>query len=117
MVKEGDVIAVLDHKDIEAALAGARAALKRAKAELGENEVAIERAKKDLERTTKARENRAVSEADHDQAYFQHQPSGLFVVISELTAPATPPPGPPRVAERGTSVSANESGDGHSDVR
>lgn len=73
LVKEGDVIAVLDHKDIEAALAGARAALKRAKAELGENEVAIERAKKDLERTTKARENRAVSEADHDQAYFQHR--------------------------------------------
>ncbi len=72
-VKEGEVIAVLDHKDIEAALAGARAALKRTKAEWGENEVAIERAKKDFDRTTQLRQQKALSEADYDTAYFQHR--------------------------------------------
>lgn len=72
-VKKGEVIAVLDHKDIEAALAGARAALRRTKAELGENEVAIERAKKDFDRTTKLRQSNATSEVDYDTAYFQHR--------------------------------------------
>jgi RND family efflux transporter MFP subunit len=72
-VKEGEVIAVLDHKDIDAALAGARAALKRAEAELGENEVAIARTKNDLDRTTKLREGGALPESEHDQAYFQHR--------------------------------------------
>lgn len=73
VVKKGEVIAILDHKDVEAALAGARAALKRAKAELGENEVAIDRSKKDLDRTSKLRLTNAVPESDHDQNYFQHR--------------------------------------------
>lgn len=72
-VKAGEVIAVLDHKDIEAAMAGASAALKRAKAELSENKVAIARAKNDLERTSKLRQNGALPESEHDVAYFQHE--------------------------------------------
>lgn len=72
-VEQGEVIAVLDHKDIDAALAGARASLLRAKAELGEQEVAIARYKKDLERINKLRQTSASSEAEYDQAYFQHR--------------------------------------------
>ncbi|WP_425616559.1 efflux RND transporter periplasmic adaptor subunit [Anatilimnocola sp. NA78] len=73
LVKKGEVIAVLDHKDVEAALAGAKAALKRAKAELGENEVAIARAKNDLERASKLQQSSALPQSDHDTAYYQHR--------------------------------------------
>jgi RND family efflux transporter MFP subunit len=72
-VEKGDVIAVLDHKDIEAALAGARASLLRAKAELEEQEVAIARFQKDLDRIGKLRKTNAASEAEYDQSFFQHR--------------------------------------------
>lgn len=72
-VEQGEVIAVLDHKDIDAALAGARASLERAKAELGEQQVAIARYKRDLDRIDKLRKTNAVAEAEYDQAYFQHR--------------------------------------------
>jgi RND family efflux transporter MFP subunit len=72
-VTAGDVIAILDHKDVDAALAGTKAALARAKAELGEQEVAIARYQKDFDRIGKLRKGNASSEAEYDQAYFQHK--------------------------------------------
>jgi RND family efflux transporter MFP subunit len=72
-VKAGEVIAVLDHKDIDAALAGAKASLTRAEAELGEQEVAIARAKKDLDRKTKLKESSSVTDAQFDEVNFQYQ--------------------------------------------
>lgn len=71
-VKVGEIIAVLDHKDIDAALAAAEASLKRAKAELGEQDVMIARFKKELDRNEKLRQSSALSEAAFDQTYFQY---------------------------------------------
>ncbi|QDT56109.1 Macrolide export protein MacA [Caulifigura coniformis] len=72
-VQAGEVIAVLDHKDIDAALAGTKAAVLRAEAELAEQEVAIARAKKDLERKTKLKESSALTESQFDETNFQYQ--------------------------------------------
>jgi RND family efflux transporter MFP subunit len=72
-VKAGEVIAVLDHKDVDAALAGAKAAVRRAQAELAEQDVAIARAKKDLDRKTKLKESSAITDSQWDEVYFMHQ--------------------------------------------
>jgi RND family efflux transporter MFP subunit len=72
-VKAGEVIAVLDHKDIDAALAAARASLERAEAELSEQDVEIAKQKKELERNDKLRKSNALTEAAYDLVYFQHQ--------------------------------------------
>ena len=72
-VKQGEVIAVLDHKDVEAALAGAKASLKRAQAELNEQDVAIARAKKDLDRKSKLKDSNAITDSQWDETYFMHQ--------------------------------------------
>lgn len=72
-VKDGEEIAVLDHKDIDAALAGAKAAVLRAKAELGEQDVAVARAQRDLTRNTRLRQTNILSEADFDKIEFDHR--------------------------------------------
>lgn len=72
-VKAGEVIAILDHKDIDAALAGAKASLQRSEAELGEQDVAIARAKKDLDRKTKLKEQSALTDSQFDEVNFQYQ--------------------------------------------
>lgn len=72
-VKLGEVIAVLDHKDIEAALAGARASLLRTRAELGEQEVEIARAKKEMERIERLKKQGSSTESDVDRTTFAYQ--------------------------------------------
>lgn len=71
-VPKGFEIAILDHKDIDAALAGARAGLARANAEILEQDVEIERTKKDFERATKLRAN-GMTEAEFDRTRFSHE--------------------------------------------
>ena len=72
-VTNGEVIAVLDHKDIDAALAGAKAAVLRARAELGEQEVAVARSQKELTRNTRLRQTNILSESDFDKIDFEHR--------------------------------------------
>jgi RND family efflux transporter MFP subunit len=72
-VEQGEVIAVLDHKDIDAALAAANASLLRAQAELKEQDVEIARTKKEVERNTRLKATNAVSELEYDNADFRHQ--------------------------------------------
>jgi len=72
-VKTGEVIAVLDHKDIDAAFAAAKAALLRARAELGEQDVEVARSQKHLERNTNLRKTGVLTEAEFDRFYFEHQ--------------------------------------------
>ena len=68
-VTEGQVLAVLEHADLDASLAATEAMLKRAQAELLEQEVAISRAKRDFVRAGRTRQS--VSEAEYDQAQFE----------------------------------------------
>lgn len=73
LVEAGQVIAILDHKDIDAALAATRAGLLQARAQLEEQKVEVERCKKDLARMESLRKSNNVSEADYDTAYFKEQ--------------------------------------------
>lgn len=72
-VKRDDVLAVLEHADLDAALAAARATALRSRSELQEQDVEIERTLRDLERAEKAVAARTMTPADYDAARFQHQ--------------------------------------------
>lgn len=72
-VNVGDVIAVLDHKDIEAALAAARASLQQVKAQAEEQKVEVDRYAKDQKRDELLRANNALSEAEFDNSFFAHK--------------------------------------------
>jgi RND family efflux transporter MFP subunit len=72
-VKTGQVIAMLEHRDIEAALAAAEASLAQAQAQVKEQEVEVERSAKDVKRNEGLRASNALSEAEFDKIYFQHQ--------------------------------------------
>lgn len=72
-VEADELLAVLDHKDLDASLAASRAAVARAKAALGEQEILIQQADADKQRAEKLRGTRAVSAAEYDQLHFSHQ--------------------------------------------
>lgn len=73
VVEAREVMAVLEHKDIDAALAASKAILQRAKSEQDEQAVEIARTKADFDRMTKLRKKSGTTEADYDQARFAHQ--------------------------------------------
>jgi len=72
-VKTGQVIAMLEHRDIEAALSAAKASLLQAEAQVKEQEVEVERSAKDLARNESLRKSNALSESEYDKIYFQRQ--------------------------------------------
>jgi RND family efflux transporter MFP subunit len=78
MVEEGskvvanDVLAVLEHADLDASLAAAEAAVARCRSELEEQDVAIQRSRTDLERAEKAFAAKTMTAAEHDAARFDH---------------------------------------------
>lgn len=71
-VQSGEVIAVLEHRDMDAALAATKATLVRAAAELAEQEVEIARLQSVLERAQKLRKSRAVTDEEFEQSRFQY---------------------------------------------
>jgi len=72
-VEEDQLLAELDHADLDAALAAAAAAVDRAKAALAEQEVLIEQAQVEVRRTEKLWRARSAAESDYDQARFAYQ--------------------------------------------
>ena len=72
-VSDGEVIAVLEHKDMDAALAAARATLERARAELAEQEVEIARTRSVLGRAEELRKSGTNTVAEYDQAKFNYE--------------------------------------------
>jgi RND family efflux transporter MFP subunit len=72
-VKKGEVLAVLEHADMQAALAAARAMLRRAQTEVTEHEVEIARSKKEFERSERLRPSKALTETEHDTARFDYE--------------------------------------------
>jgi RND family efflux transporter MFP subunit len=71
-VKAGQELAVLEHADLDASLAAAKATVWRAEAELSEQEVLIQRNKRDLDRSERLRSSNSISDADFDIAMFQY---------------------------------------------
>lgn len=70
-VHTNDVLAVLEHADLDAALAAAQATAARARSELAENEVEIARTRRDFERAEKSLAVKSMTPADFEQAMFQ----------------------------------------------
>jgi len=71
-VQENDILAVLEHADMDAALSATQATLERTRAELGEQDVEIERALRDLERAQQLKPTGSINESEFDAARFQH---------------------------------------------
>ncbi len=72
-VKQGDVLAEMDHKDLDASLAASAASLERAKAALAEQEILIEQAKVDLDRNQQLWKSKNLAESDYDLSRFSYQ--------------------------------------------
>ena len=71
-VTHDQVIAVLEHADMKAALAATEATLRRARAELSEQQVEIDRTTSDLERARNLYESKASSKSNFDDAQFAY---------------------------------------------
>lgn len=71
-VSSGEVMAVLEHKDMDAALAAIRATLARSVAELAEQNVEIARTKTELDRSQRLRDQGSNTVGEYDKARFAH---------------------------------------------
>ncbi|MBI5761776.1 MAG: efflux RND transporter periplasmic adaptor subunit [Planctomycetales bacterium] len=70
-VETGQILAVLEHADLEASLAAVEASLARAKAALEEQEIIIQQNKRDLERIEPLWKSKIVTDTDYDVAKFR----------------------------------------------
>jgi RND family efflux transporter MFP subunit len=71
-VEAGQILAVLEHADLEASLAAVEASLARAKAALDEQEIIILQNKRDLERIEPLWKSKIVTDTDYDVAKFKY---------------------------------------------
>lgn len=72
-VTKGQLLAALEHADLDAALSANKAELERAQAQVAEQEVEISRTSREYERMVKLQPTRAISETDFDVAKFEHE--------------------------------------------
>jgi len=70
-VKTNDVLAVLEHADLDASLAAVRAMAARSKTEILEQNVEIQRAERDFARAEKGFASKALTPADFDESRFK----------------------------------------------
>jgi RND family efflux transporter MFP subunit len=71
-VKEGFVLAILEHADLEAALAAAKATLRQTQAQAAEHEVEVARTKKRFEREERLNKAAASTPTTYDDAKFAY---------------------------------------------
>jgi RND family efflux transporter MFP subunit len=72
LVETGQVLAVLEHADLEASLAAVNASLLRAKAALDEQEITIAQSQRDFERAERQWKSKTISESEYDEKRFKH---------------------------------------------
>ncbi len=72
-VKAKEILAILEHADMDASLAAAEASVSRAKAALSEQEIAIAQAKRTADRADLLWNQQGIAEAEHEQAMFAYQ--------------------------------------------
>lgn len=83
-VKKGEVLAMLEHADLEASLAATKAEASRTRAQLVEQQVEIDRTKRENDRAEKLLPTRALSEAEYDEAKFAYE--GAVAKLESLKA-------------------------------
>ena len=69
-VKTNDVLAVLEHADLDASLAAAKAVAARGKSELLEHDVEIAKAQRDFERAQQLIARKSMTPADYEQSMY-----------------------------------------------
>lgn len=72
-VQQGEVLAELEHKDLEASLAASVASVSRAKATLAEQTILIEQAKVDYKRAERLWKARSFSKSEYDSAKYSYR--------------------------------------------
>ncbi len=72
LVKKDQVLAILEHADLDASLAATAASVARSKAAIDEQNVLIAQNKREFERVKTLLASRNISETEHDQARFQY---------------------------------------------
>jgi RND family efflux transporter MFP subunit len=83
-VKKGQVLAALEHADMDASLAANKAELERAQAALAEQQVVVDRTKREYDRAVKLQPSRTITETDLDIAKFDYE--GAVAKIKSLKA-------------------------------
>ncbi|MBC7818249.1 MAG: efflux RND transporter periplasmic adaptor subunit [Planctomycetaceae bacterium] len=71
-VETGQVLAVLEHADLEASLAAVMASLLRAQAALAEQEIAIAQSQREFERAERQWKSKTISDSEYDEKKFKH---------------------------------------------
>jgi RND family efflux transporter MFP subunit len=69
-VKKHDVLAVLEHADLDASLAATQATLTRSKAAIDEHKVLIEQNRREYNRAKSLLASRSISDTEHDKSKF-----------------------------------------------
>lgn len=72
-VQPDEILAVLEHADLEASLAATKATHARAVAEQQEHEILIQQYRRDFDRAEALRESRGFSDAEYDAARFKYE--------------------------------------------
>jgi RND family efflux transporter MFP subunit len=72
-VQAGDVLAILEHADLEASLAAVEASLARAKAALDEQEIVIMQSQREFERSERLWKTKQIAESNYDDAKYKAQ--------------------------------------------
>lgn len=72
LVKKDEVLAILEHADLDASLAATAATVARSKAAIDEQNVLISQNKREFERVKTLLASRTISDTEHDQARFQY---------------------------------------------
>jgi RND family efflux transporter MFP subunit len=83
-VKKGEVLAALEHADLDASLAANKAELERTRAALAEQEVVVDRTKREYDRAVKLQPSRTITETELDIARFDYE--GAVAKIKSLKA-------------------------------
>ena len=73
VVKKDQLLAELDHKDLDASLAAAAASVSRSKAALAEQSIMIEQAQNDWQRAQRLRQTKSNSATEYDRARFAYK--------------------------------------------
>jgi RND family efflux transporter MFP subunit len=72
-VKKGEVLAALEHADLDASLAANKAELERTRAALAEQEVMVDRTRREYDRAIKLQPSRVITDTEFDVARFDHE--------------------------------------------
>ncbi len=73
VVSTAEILAVLEHDDLDASLTAVKATAERARSELGEQDIEIEQAQRELKRAERLLAAKSMNEAEYETARYRYQ--------------------------------------------